>query len=58
MTYSYRTGRSDLGNLRNYKAMNTAKLTSVFATVLREDNDREAILALASEVTRRLLLGV
>ena len=38
-----RTGRSDLGNLRNFGAMGSTKFNSVYAAVMRERNDPEAM---------------
>ena len=50
---SIRTGRSDSGNLRNFKAMSEEKLEGVINAVVREDNDPEAMIALLREVARR-----
>jgi hypothetical protein len=41
-----RTGRSGSGNLRNFKAMNDAKLSGVLALVEQEGNDAEALEAI------------
>lgn len=54
---SSKTGRSGSGNLRNFGAMSDEKFRGVYAAIVKENNDEEAIGAVCVEAARRGMIG-
>ena len=49
-----RTGRSDAGNLRNFRAMSDGKASDLLFDLLFEANDREALDGFADQRSDKL----